>query len=75
MAAVSDARAGGVLLEVGTRVEVRIRFDRSWARGFKVAEVVPGGYRLVRRSDDSVVPTVFPSDDVRPERRQGLWWA
>ena len=28
-------------MEPGTRVEVRSRFDRSWARGFEVVEVVP----------------------------------
>jgi hypothetical protein len=63
-------------LSVGARVEVRKRFDRSWARGFEIAEVVEHGYVVRRRSDGSLLPAVFGPDDVRPERkREGLWWA
>lgn len=63
------------LVKPGTRVEVRSRFDDSWARGFEVAEVMPEGYRLRRLSDLSVLPVEFPTDDVRKERKkQGLWW-
>jgi len=59
----------------GTPVDVRNRFVGSWSHGFEVAERVEGGYRVRRLSDGSVLPDVFPSDDVRPERRkQGLWW-
>jgi len=59
----------------GTRVDVRNRFVGSWSRGFEVAERVADGYRVRRLSDNSVLPDVFPSDDVRSERRkQGLWW-
>ena len=59
----------------GTPVEVRRRFDHSWARGFEVAEVVAEGYRIRRLSDRSVLPAEFSFDDVRRERRkQGLWW-
>lgn len=59
----------------GSRVEVRRRFDSSWARGFEVAEVVDEGYRIRRRSDGSVLPAEFSAEEVRPERkRQGLWW-
>lgn len=65
-------------METGTRVEVRSRFDRAWARGFEVAEQVQGaaGYRIRRRSDGSVLPVVFPPDDVRAERRRtnDMWW-
>jgi hypothetical protein len=64
------------VLEPGTRVEVRQRFDRRWTRGFEVVEASADGYRLRRRSDGSVLPGVFSSSDVRVERRkQGLWWA
>ena len=59
----------------GQRVEVRRRFDGSWARGFEIAEVVAGGYRLRRRTDDSVLPAVFSPEEVRAERRHGMWWA
>jgi hypothetical protein len=69
----TDERA---LIEPGTRVEVRSRFDGSWARGFEVAAHVPGGYQVRRRSDGSLLPTAFAPEDVRVDRsRQGLWWA
>jgi hypothetical protein len=65
------------LLEPGTRVEVRRRFDQRWARGFEVVESVNGdGYRIKRLSDGSVLPAEFDEEDVRVERRkQGMWWA
>lgn len=62
-------------LKPGTRVEVRGRFDGKWSRGFAVAEVLADGYRVTRLSDGSVLPVDFEWDDVRKERRQGLWWA
>ncbi len=50
-------------------VEVHCRFGDRWVGGFEVAEVVPneGGavYRLRRRSDDSVLPTLFDERDIR----------
>lgn len=59
----------------GTRVEVRRRFDLKWARGFEVAEVVKDGYRILRRSDGTVLPVAFSAEEVRAERkRQGMWW-
>ncbi|HEY5026349.1 MAG TPA: hypothetical protein VII76_15340 [Acidimicrobiales bacterium] len=62
-------------LPEGTPVDVRNRFVGSWSHGFEVAERAQGGYRVRRLSDDSVLPDVFPSEDVRSERRkQGLWW-
>ena len=64
------------VFEEGARVEVRRRFDQSWARGFEIAEVVEGGYRLRRLSDGSVLPVVFHDDELRAEhgRRRGQWW-
>ena len=65
-------------MDAGTRVEVRSRFDRAWARGFEVAETLAGsdaGYRIRRRSDGSVLPVVFSCEDVREEhRRNDMWW-
>ena len=65
----------------GTRVELRSRFDRRWARGFEVDAVVaeaPGGpsqYQVRRRSDGSVLPALFVDDEVREERRgRSMWW-
>ncbi len=66
-------------VDTGTRVEVRSKFDRGWARGFEVVETVNDlnpGYRIRRRSDGSILPTVFDADDVREERRRenNMWW-
>lgn len=63
----------------GTRVEVRSRFEGSWARGFEIVDVVErnGGaaFRIRRRSDGSVLPALFEDDDVREERRKNdMWW-
>jgi hypothetical protein len=62
-------------VETGTRVEVRSRFDQSWARGFEVAERTDRGYRIKRLSDGMVLPTEFSDDDIRQEkRRNSQWW-
>jgi hypothetical protein len=66
-------------VDPGTRVEVRSRFDRAWARGFEVAEQVRADegwrYRVRRRSDGSVLPALFTGDEVREERRKNdMWW-
>jgi hypothetical protein len=61
-------------LQPGGKIEVRSRFDRSWARGFEVAEVMSGGVRVRRLSDGAVLPVVFGADDVRRERERGPGW-
>ena len=62
-------------LATGTPVDVRNRFVGTWSHGFEVAERVQGGYRVRRLSDDSVLPDIFSTEDVRSERRkQGMWW-
>lgn len=66
-------------MDSGTRVEVRSRFDRAWARGFELVETISGadpGYRVRRRSDGSVLPVVFSTEEVREERRRtnDMWW-
>ncbi|MEJ7584634.1 MAG: hypothetical protein WKF43_11240 [Acidimicrobiales bacterium] len=66
--------SGRSALEPGMAVEVHTGFDRSWSSGFDVAEVSEVGYRLRRRSDGTLLPTVFPFDDVRRERKRSLWW-
>ena len=56
------------LADSGTRVEVHSTFARQWVGGFEVAEPVDGprpGYRIRRRSDRSVLPTLFAPEDVR----------
>jgi hypothetical protein len=66
-------------VDPGTRVEVRSRFDRAWARGFEVAEQVTQDegrrYRVRRRSDGSVLPVLFEDDEIRAERpKNDMWW-
>jgi hypothetical protein len=63
------------LLRPGTRVEVRNRFDGSWARGFVVAATDEDGrYRITRQSDGDLLPTAFDREDVRRERSRQTWW-
>jgi hypothetical protein len=50
-------------------VEVRCRFGDRWVTGFEVCEVIRFDdeirYRLRRRSDGSVLPTLFDEKDLR----------
>jgi hypothetical protein len=73
------------VVDAGTRVEVRTRFDRRWSTGFEVDAVlgtVDDGtgheglrYRIRRRSDDSILPTEFAPDEVRSEKKgRSMWW-
>jgi len=64
----------GLDLEPGLRVEVRTGYDRSWSSGFEIVEVSDVGYRLRRTSDSSLLPAIFPADDVRRERKNSMWW-
>ncbi len=73
MSAVDPAERGESL-EAGMRVEIRSRFDQHWARGFEVVDVTDGGYRVKRLSDNEVLPAEFAPDDVRRERKRGMWW-
>jgi hypothetical protein len=68
----SEHRAGAY--PATTRVEIRSTYDGSWGKGFEVAEVTDGGYRIRRASDGSVLPTEFEPDEVRKERRRDNWW-
>lgn len=65
----SERQAPAQRLNVGTDVCVRNRFLGDWTTGFKVAEVLPDGYRLRRTSDDHDFPDVFAFEEVRLERR------
>jgi hypothetical protein len=56
-------------LAIGTPVEVRNRFNGGWSGGFEVDGMSGGGYWLLRRSDRTLLPAVFLSDDVRPATR------
>ncbi len=60
---------------VGTRVEVRSRFDGHWVRGFELVDIDDGGYLVRRISDGSTLPVRFGGEEIRPERhRAGMWW-
>jgi hypothetical protein len=63
-------------LPPGTKVEVRKRFDASWARGFEVIDLTERGYRLRRLSDGTELPAQFADEDVRLEKRRNndMWW-
>lgn len=63
------AGTGGreIRLTKGTRVQVRNRFDGSWARGFEVYQSRRNGYLLRRVSDRHVLPTTFAPPDLRQE--------
>ena len=52
-------------LPVGTRVEVRSRYRRSWSDGFEIVETTDEGYWLQRESDEYRLPRPFVADDVR----------
>ena len=75
----SARRVYDPIVETGTRVEVRSRFDQRWARGFEVVESIAEpspGYLIRRRSDNSILPLVFAPEEVREERRRtdDMWW-
>lgn len=53
-------------LAVGQPVEVRTRFTREWAGGFRVAETTDEGYRIARVSDGQVLGALFQPNDVVP---------
>ncbi len=49
----------------GVAVEVLSNFSGRWVPGFTIVEASPDGYRLRRRSDNSVLPVWFGTDEVR----------
>jgi len=56
-------------MKPGEGVQVRNRFEGGWVRGFEVAEVHEQNhemlFRLRRRSDGVVLPSLFSEADVR----------
>ena len=53
-------------MNVGQQVEVHVGYTNAWATGFEVADVVPGGCRLRRRSDGALLPIITATADLRP---------
>jgi hypothetical protein len=62
------------LLEHGTRVEVKSRFDGTWARGFTIETANGEGYLVRRELDQVLLPERFPADEVRIEKRGLRFW-
>ena len=62
------------MLPIGTKVEVRRRFDQHWVRGFEVAAHCGEAYQLRRLSDREVLPVEFSSESLRKERKKSTWW-
>jgi hypothetical protein len=59
-------------LPPGTSVEVFSRFSASWIGGFEIATSFDDRYdryELRRISDQTVLPTGFPVEDIRVEHR------
>ena len=55
-------------LSPGTEVEVLTHYQEHWAPGFEIDTVQDDRYRLRRRSDNTVLPTAFGMNQVRPRR-------
>ena len=70
----TDTMAAAPLFPVGTKVEVRRRFDQQWAKGFEVAAHADDGYRLRRLSDGEMLPVAFDEQTLRKERKKSTWW-
>lgn len=62
------------MLSVGTKIEVRRKFDAKWSKGFVVSAVTAEGYLVRRPSDGEELPVIIAADDVRRERRNNTWW-
>ena len=62
----SIATSGSERVLKGDLVEVRTRYQAGqWAHGYEVAEALEGGYRVLRRGSQEVLPDVFGPADVR----------
>ena len=55
-------------LPPGTEVEVLNRYQQRWVAGFAIDAVHDDRYVLRRRSDNTVLPTAFRMNQVRPRR-------
>ncbi|MDE3086745.1 MAG: hypothetical protein KGJ77_08255 [Acidobacteriota bacterium] len=68
---VEEQARGPAAVTVGSDVCVWNPSLESWTVGFSVAEVLPDGFRLRRRSDGHVFDHVFAPELVQAERRRG----
>ena len=58
-------------MRVGDSVEVHTKFNDSWTTGFVIAQVTDNGYRVVRRSDGTMLPGFTGEADVRITQTPG----
>jgi hypothetical protein len=56
-------------LSAGTSVAVFSQFSGSWISGFEIAAGRDDGYELRRHSDQTILPSTFPINDLRVEHR------
>ncbi len=67
-------------MDIGDRVEVKARFDERWTRGFEIAECLNENegdkerFRIRRRSDGALLPSLFTRSELREERKRETWW-
>lgn len=59
----------------GARVAVWNSFLSRWTTGFEVDDVCPGGVRVRRMSDSSVLPVLIPAPLVRDDHRPVELWS
>jgi hypothetical protein len=65
------------LLQPGTLVAVRNRFDGTFSTGFEVAschtpDATTAVYEVRRISDGVTLPTVFQGDDITPDAPRSI---
>ena len=53
-------------LAIGDPVDVHTKFTDTWVAGFKVAAIVPEGFRVRRQSDASLLPGHTSEFHLRP---------
>lgn len=70
----ADDNSTSTLPRIGTRVEVRVRYDGTWSPGFEVAGIEDDGYRIKRMTDGTVLPSLFGDDEVRREPSRPATW-
>jgi hypothetical protein len=64
-----------VLLPPGPVSRSATASTAPWSKGFEVAAVEDGGYRVLRCSDRTLLPRTFSDDEVRRTRKgASMWW-
>lgn len=52
-------------LRPGDLVEVFVRYNQSWVPGFEIAAIAGDGYQVRRTADQSLLPNITGSSDLR----------